>query len=117
MSPDYSPVPSVHLFDSLGDHNATKELLAIHVKGEAIEKSGAPLPRPVRPEPPLDTDVHIVFCQHEYHPAYEVLLYRKFIVASRWVEPRNNFTGARFEAIGHFRGAEGQRFKARHHSK
>jgi len=30
------------LFDSLGDHNATKELLAIHVQGEAIEKSGAP---------------------------------------------------------------------------
>ena len=23
------------------------------------------LPRPVRPEPPIDTDGHIVFCQHE----------------------------------------------------
>ena len=46
----------------------------------------APLPRPVRSEPPLDTDGHIVFCQHEYHPAYEVLLYRKLGGASRWVE-------------------------------
>ena len=25
----------------------------------------APLPRPIRSEPPLDTDVHIVFCQHQ----------------------------------------------------
>ena len=25
----------------------------------------ASLPRPIRPEPPLDTDGHIVFCQHE----------------------------------------------------
>ena len=46
----------------------------------------ASLPRPVRPEPPPDTDGHIVFCQHEYHPAYEVLLYRKVRGASRRVE-------------------------------
>ena len=25
----------------------------------------ASLPRPIRPEPPLDTDGHVVFCQHE----------------------------------------------------
>lgn len=46
----------------------------------------APLPRPARPEPPLDTDCHVVFCKHEYHPAYEVLLYRKLSGASRRVE-------------------------------
>ena len=56
----------------------------------------APLPWPVRPEPPLDTDGHIVFCQHEYHPAYEVLLYRKLSGASRWVEP-----GIRYLHLGH----------------
>jgi hypothetical protein len=43
----------------------------------------ASLPRPVRPEPPLDTDGHIVFCQHQFHPAYEVLLYRINIEASK----------------------------------
>ena len=47
----------------------------------------ASLPRPIRPEPPLETDGHIVFYQHEYHPAYEVLLYRKLGGASRWAEP------------------------------
>ena len=41
------------------------------------------LPRPVRPEPPLDTDGHVVFCQNEYHPAYKVLSYRNLIAASR----------------------------------
>ena len=46
----------------------------------------ASLPRPIRPKTPLDTDGNIVFYQHEYHPAYEVLLYRKLIGASRWVE-------------------------------
>ena len=45
------------------------------------------LPRPIRPKPPLDTDGHIVFYQHEYHPAYEVLLYRKLGGASRRAEP------------------------------
>ena len=46
----------------------------------------APPPRPIRPETPFDTDGHIVFCQHEYHPAYEVLLYRKIGSASSQVE-------------------------------
>ena len=45
--------------------------------------SSPPLPRPVRPEPPLDTDGHIVFCHHEQHPACEVLLYRKLSGYSR----------------------------------
>ena len=63
---------------------------AILPVGRALT-SGAPmclrtasLPRPVRLEPPLDTDGHIVFCQREHHPAYEVLLYRKSSGASRW---------------------------------
>ena len=46
----------------------------------------ASLTRPVRPKPPLNTDGHVVFCQHEYHPAYEVLLYRKLSGASRGLE-------------------------------
>jgi len=43
----------------------------------------ASLPRPVRSEPPLDTDVHIVFCQHVFYPAYGVLLYRICIAFRR----------------------------------
>ena len=35
---------------------------------------------------PLDTDGHVVFCQQEYHPAYEVLSYRKLSGASRQEE-------------------------------
>ena len=31
----------------------------------AVREHGLSLPRPVSPEPPLDTDGHIVFCQHE----------------------------------------------------
>ena len=46
----------------------------------------ASLPRPISPKPPLNTDGHIVFCQHEQHPAYEVLLYRKLIGVSREAE-------------------------------
>ena len=41
---------------------------------------------PVRSEPPLETDGHIVFCKHEYRPVYEVLLYRKISGASRLAE-------------------------------
>ena len=43
--------------------------------------------RVVRLKTPLDADGHIVFCEHEYHPACEVLLYCRLIGASRWVEP------------------------------
>ena len=46
----------------------------------------APLTRPVRPEPPLDTNGHIVFLQHDHHPAYEVLKYRNMSRASRWAD-------------------------------
>ena len=55
-------------------------------RGTATCLRTAPLPRPVRPKPPLETDSHVVFCQHGKHPAYEVLLYRKLIAASRRVE-------------------------------
>ena len=34
-------------------------------RGAPTRSRTASLPRPVRPEPPLDTDGHIVFCQHE----------------------------------------------------
>ena len=47
----------------------------------------ASLPRPIRPKTPLDTDGHIVFYQHECHPAYEVLSYRKVRGFSRRAEP------------------------------
>ena len=62
----------------------------------------APLPRPVRPKPPLDTDGHVVFCQHGKHPACGVLLYRKFSGASRWVEPscRRKSRGSRAAKLG-----------------
>ena len=56
----------------------------------------APLPRPIRSEPPLHTDGQVIFCQHEYHPAYEVISYRKFSGASRWV-----ILGIRYLHLGH----------------
>ena len=34
-------------------------------RGAPTRLCTASLPWPVRPEPPLDTDGHIVFCQHE----------------------------------------------------
>jgi hypothetical protein len=49
----------------------------------------APLPRPVRPEPPLDADGHIVFCQHENTPDPEVSLYHKTIELSSVPYPSN----------------------------
>ena len=42
------------------------------------------LPRPVKPEALLDTDGHVVFCQHEYHPAYEVLSSHKLSGALKY---------------------------------
>jgi hypothetical protein len=54
--------------------------------GAPTRLRAASLPRPIGPEPPLNTDGHIVFCQHEQHPAYGVLLYRKLIGVSREVE-------------------------------
>ena len=56
----------------------------------------ASLPWPIRPKPPLETDGHVVFCQHGKHPAYGVLLYRKFSGASRWV-----ILGIRYLHLGH----------------
>ena len=50
-------------------------------RGAASCLSTASPPGPIRPEPPLDTDGHVVFCQPEQHPAYEVLLYRIIIEA------------------------------------
>ena len=56
---------------------------AILLSGRTLTR-GAPaclrtasLPRSVRPEPPLNADDYVVFCKHEYHPAYEVLLCQK----------------------------------------
>ena len=68
----------------------------------------APLPRPVRPKPPFDTDGHVVFCQHGKHPACGVLLYRKFSGASRWVEPscRGKSRGSRAVKLGAFSQAK-----------
>jgi hypothetical protein len=49
----------------------------------------APLPRPIRPKPPLDTDSHIVFYQHENTPDPEVSLYHKTLVFSSVPYPSN----------------------------
>ena len=70
----------------------------------------ASLPRPVSPKPPLDTDSHIVFCHHEYHPAYEVLSYRKLIGASRGVELayRGKSRGSRTVKLGALSAANSQ---------
>ena len=50
---------------------AMKSALAIRLIGRTLTRRAptclrtAPLPRQVRPEPPLDTDGHVVFCQHQ----------------------------------------------------
>ena len=65
---------------------------AILLLGRTLTRGAPPclrtaaLPRPIRSEPPLDTDGHVVFCKHEEHPDSEVLLYRKVRGASRRVE-------------------------------
>ena len=61
----------------------------------------APLPWPVRSEPPLDTDVHIVFCQHVFYPAYGVLLYHEIGLPSRHMKPSNKGKYPGFTGRGH----------------
>ena len=59
-----------------------------------------PLPRPICPETPFNTDRYVTFFKHELYPVYRVLLYHEIGPPPRHVEPSKNggyqmFTGRR----------------------